>query len=52
MRRRYAIAHPLRVPLYYPYRWLRGVLGCSEEHTAPQASTADAARLEVIAGNR
>ena len=27
MRRRYAIAHPLRVPLYYPYRWLRGVLG-------------------------
>jgi hypothetical protein len=27
MRRRYAITHPLRVPLYYPYRWLRGVLG-------------------------
>lgn len=27
MRRRYAIAHPLLVPFYYPYRWLRGALG-------------------------
>jgi Uncharacterised nucleotidyltransferase len=27
MRRRYAIAHPLLVPLSYPYRWLRGALG-------------------------
>jgi hypothetical protein len=27
MRQRYAIAHPLLIPLYYPYRWLRGALG-------------------------
>ena len=27
MRRRYAIAHPLLIPFYYPYRWLRGALG-------------------------
>jgi hypothetical protein len=27
MRERYSISHPLLVPLYYPYRWLRGVLG-------------------------
>jgi hypothetical protein len=27
MRQRYAIAHPLLLPLYYPYRWLRGLLG-------------------------
>ena len=27
MRRRYAIAHPLLTPFYYPYRWLRGALG-------------------------
>ena len=26
MRRRYAIAHPLLIPFYYPYRWLRGAL--------------------------
>mgnify|MGYP001036753676 FL=1 len=25
MRRRYAIRHPLLLPLYYPYRWIRGV---------------------------
>jgi hypothetical protein len=27
MRQRYAIRHPLLVPLYYPYRWLRAVRG-------------------------
>jgi hypothetical protein len=27
MRQRYAIAHPLLLPLYYPYRWLRGLRG-------------------------
>jgi hypothetical protein len=27
MRRRYRIPHPLLLPLYYPYRWLRGLLG-------------------------
>jgi len=27
MRRRYGIAHPLLLPLYYPYRWLRGLRG-------------------------
>lgn len=27
MRQRYAIAHPLLIPFYYPYRWLRGALG-------------------------
>lgn len=27
MRKRYAIAHPLTLPLYYPYRWLKGVRG-------------------------
>jgi Uncharacterised nucleotidyltransferase len=27
MRQRYRIAHPLLLPLYYPYRWLRGLRG-------------------------
>jgi len=27
MRERYKVAHPLLLPLYYPYRWLRGLLG-------------------------
>ena len=27
MRRRYAIAHPLLIPFYYLYRWLRGAFG-------------------------
>jgi hypothetical protein len=27
MRQRYRIPHPLLVPLYYPYRWLRGLRG-------------------------
>lgn len=27
MRQRYAIRHPLLVPFYYPYRWLRAVRG-------------------------
>lgn len=27
MRRRYRIRHPLWLPFYYPYRWLRGLLG-------------------------
>jgi len=27
MRRRYGVRHPLLLPLYYPYRWLRGALG-------------------------
>ena len=27
MRARYRISHPWLVPLYYPYRWLRGVRG-------------------------
>ena len=27
MRQRYDIRHPLLLPLYYPYRWLRGALG-------------------------
>lgn len=27
MRARYAIRHPLLLPLYYPYRWLRGLFG-------------------------
>jgi hypothetical protein len=27
MRNRYDIRHPLLLPLYYPYRWLRGVRG-------------------------
>ncbi len=27
MQRRYDIRHPLLLPLYYPYRWLRGALG-------------------------
>ncbi|MDX2170755.1 MAG: nucleotidyltransferase family protein [Deltaproteobacteria bacterium] len=27
MRQRYAIRHPLLVPLYYPYRWWRGIIG-------------------------
>jgi hypothetical protein len=27
MRERYDIQHPLLLPLYYPYRWLRGVRG-------------------------
>jgi hypothetical protein len=27
MRQRYRIRHPLLLPLYYPYRWLRGLRG-------------------------
>jgi hypothetical protein len=27
LRQRYAIPHPLLVPLYYPYRWWRGLRG-------------------------
>jgi hypothetical protein len=27
MRERYTIPHPLLLPLYYPYRWLRGIRG-------------------------
>ena len=27
MRQRYRIAHPLLLPFYYPYRWLRGLRG-------------------------
>jgi len=27
MRQRYRIPHPLLLPLYYPYRWLRGLCG-------------------------
>lgn len=27
MRERYGIGHPLLLPLYYPYRWLRGLFG-------------------------
>lgn len=27
MRQRYGIRHPLLMPLYYPYRWLRGLRG-------------------------
>jgi hypothetical protein len=27
MRQRYAIAHPLLLPFYYPYRWWRGLRG-------------------------
>jgi hypothetical protein len=27
MRHRYGIRHPLLVPLYYPYRWLRALAG-------------------------
>ncbi len=27
MRARYGVTHPLLVPFYYPYRWLRGLLG-------------------------
>lgn len=27
MRQRYAIAHPLLLPFYYPYRWFRGLRG-------------------------
>jgi hypothetical protein len=27
MRQRYAIRHPLLLPLYYPYRWWRGIVG-------------------------
>ena len=26
MRQRYRIAHPVLLPLYYPYRWIRGLL--------------------------
>jgi hypothetical protein len=29
MRQRYQIKHPLLLPLYYPYRWLRGLRGRS-----------------------
>jgi hypothetical protein len=27
MRHRYGVTHPLLLPLYYPYRWLRGLRG-------------------------
>lgn len=27
MRERYRISHPLLLPIYYPYRWCRGLLG-------------------------
>ena len=27
MRQRYGVRHPLLLPIYYPWRWLRGLLG-------------------------
>jgi hypothetical protein len=27
MHQRYHISHPLLLPFYYPYRWLRGLRG-------------------------